>query len=184
LPRSASPGRLGGKTDRDRLKLLFGPYTAPPLRKGERTFCLFRDCPVVVAAWSDAPIPWPRCYYAEGRARGCGLLVDEELVRAIKHESAAAVMFWWGVSRNTARRWRGAFGVGRTDNEGTHRLVYGAIQANMDSRPYGGRVWTPGEAALAGALPDGEVARRTGRTRNAVAVKRRELGRAAVRAPR
>jgi hypothetical protein len=67
--------------DADRLKLLFGPYKAPPLRRGARTFCLYRDAPVVVAAWSDARLPWPRCHLAEGRARGHGLLVEKELAR-------------------------------------------------------------------------------------------------------
>ena len=64
--------------------------------------------------------------------------------------------------------WRRAFGVGRTDNERTHRLVEAAVQPGMDSRAAGGRLWTPEEAALVGALPDSEVARRTGRSTDAV----------------
>ncbi len=170
--------------DRERSKLLFGPYKAPPLKRGDRTWCLYRDASVIVATWSDAPISWPRCYLAEGRARAHGLLVDEALARAIKHESAAAVMHWWGVSRNTVRRWRGALGVGRLDNEGSRRLIHRAIQTNMDTRPYDARLWTAEETGLVGALPDSEVARRTGRTRNAVTVKRRKLGRAPVNARR
>jgi hypothetical protein len=164
----------------DKVKLLFGPYEAAPLKKGDRAWCLYRDAGVIVTTWSDAPTPWPRCHLAEGRARGHGLLVDEELARAIKHEAAAAVMHWWGVSRNTVRRWRGALGVGRLDNEGSRRLIHGAIQANMDARPYAARLWTAAETGLVGALPDSEVARRTGRTRNAVALKRRKLGRSPV----
>jgi hypothetical protein len=35
-------------TDADRLKLLFGPYKAPALRRGDRASCLVRDCLVVV----------------------------------------------------------------------------------------------------------------------------------------
>jgi hypothetical protein len=171
-------------TDRDRLKLLFGPYQTPALRHGDRTFCLFRDCAVVVWELSDAPIPWPRCHYADGRARGFGLLVDEEMLRAIRHESAAAVGFWWGVSRSTVQHWRGAFGVGRRDNEGTHRLVYGAVQASMDSRLHGGRVWTAEEVAILGAMTDAEAARRTGRSQSTVAWKRRRLGRPPVLAIR
>jgi hypothetical protein len=31
-----------------RLRLLRGPYKAPRLRRGDRAFCLFRDCDVVV----------------------------------------------------------------------------------------------------------------------------------------
>ena len=80
-------------TDRDRLKLLFGPYRAPPLRRGDRATCLYRDTTVVITSWTDAPIPWPRCRALDSRG-GFGLLVDEELARAVRHESAAAVMHW------------------------------------------------------------------------------------------
>jgi hypothetical protein len=41
---------------------------------------------------------------------------------------------------------------------------------------YPGRVWTTKERALLGKLPDDEVARRTGRTRNAVRQRREERG--------
>ena len=131
-------GVRAGRTPMARLnkvKLLFGPYKPPPLKRGDRAYCLFRGAPVVVTGCTDAPIPWPLCHLA-GYRRPCGrgILVDDELARAICHESVTAVKYWWGVSRNTARRWRGAFGVGRRDNEGTHRLVLGAIQANMDTR--------------------------------------------------
>jgi hypothetical protein len=43
--------------DNDRVKLLFGPYRAPPLKRGDRAFCLFRDCDVVVTSFTDARIP-------------------------------------------------------------------------------------------------------------------------------
>ena len=41
--------------------LLHGPYTPPPLRRGDKAICLFRDAEVIVTGWSDAPISWPRC---------------------------------------------------------------------------------------------------------------------------
>ena len=47
--------------DADRVKLLFGPYPAPPLKRGDRAHCLFRDCDVVINSWTDARIPRPRC---------------------------------------------------------------------------------------------------------------------------
>jgi hypothetical protein len=53
----------------DCVKLLFGPYRPPVLRKGDRAFCLFRDCAVVVTSWTDARIPWPRCRALDGRRR-------------------------------------------------------------------------------------------------------------------
>src|SRR5262245_45272797 len=114
--------------DRERVKLLFGPYTAPPLRRGARAFCQFRDAEVVVTSWTDAPIAWPRCRLLRGRG-GSGLLVDEELARAMRTESAAAVMFWWGASSTAVNNWPRALGVTRTNTEGTHRLMLAASAA-------------------------------------------------------
>src|SRR5262249_27961667 len=132
-------------TPDERLKLLFGPYTAPPLKRGNRAFCLYRNRAVLIGTWSDAPIPWPRCYLADRRACAFGVLVDEELARALRHESAAAIGYWGGVSRNTVRRWRGALGIRRMDPEGSRRLMLGAVQATIDIRPYEGRLWSPEE---------------------------------------
>lgn len=42
-------------------QLLHGPYTPPPLRRGDKATCLFRDGDVIVTSWSGARIPWPRC---------------------------------------------------------------------------------------------------------------------------
>ena len=78
-------------------RLLHGPYTPQPLRKGDRATCLFRDCDVVVTGWSDARIPWPRCRALGTHGGGSGLLVTEELAWAIRHESAAAIRHHWGV---------------------------------------------------------------------------------------
>jgi hypothetical protein len=171
-------------TDADRLKLLFGPYKPPALRRGDRAFCLYRDAAVVVSGWSAAPIPWPVCYLAGTRAAGRGLLVDEELARAVRHESAAAVCHWWGASPSAVQHWRKALGVGRTDAEGSRRLIRRAVQASLDARHADARLWSAEEVALLGALPDAEVARRTGRSPNAVALKRLALGRPPVRPQR
>jgi hypothetical protein len=70
--------------------LLFGPYRAPALRRGDRAYCLYRDAAVVVCGWTYAPAPWPRCYQVGRRGTGRGLLVEEGLARAVRHESAAA----------------------------------------------------------------------------------------------
>jgi hypothetical protein len=59
--------------------LLFGPYTPPALRRGERVTCLFRDCTVIVTSWTDAPISWPRCKPIDVPRTHPSLLVDEEL---------------------------------------------------------------------------------------------------------
>jgi hypothetical protein len=87
---------------------------------------LLRDCDVVITSWTDARIPWPRCRALDGTGGGSGLLLDEELARAVRHESAAAVMYWWGASSEAVKRWRRALGVGRTDNEGSRRLIRAA----------------------------------------------------------
>jgi hypothetical protein len=43
------------------------------------------------------------------------ILVNHELVRAVRHESAAAIRFWWGVSPGVVERWRRTLGVTRTN---------------------------------------------------------------------
>jgi hypothetical protein len=59
----------------------------------------------------------------EGHRGGSGILVDEELARAVRHESAAAIMFWWGVGGNAVWSWRKALGVSdHGGTEGTRRL--------------------------------------------------------------
>src|SRR4051812_17625224 len=90
-----------------RVCLHHGPYPAPLLRRGDRAACLARDCDVVITSWTAARIPWPRCC-AVGTRGGSGILVDEELARAIRTESAAAVRFWWSVSIRTMATWRKA----------------------------------------------------------------------------
>jgi len=159
--------------DPDKVKLLFGPYKPTPLQRGDVAFCYIRDYPVVVIGWSDARIPWPRCQPLDPPRQGRGLLIDDELARAIQHESALAVAHWWGVSVSTVWHWRKALGVTRKNNQGTYRLVLGAIGATLESRfgeggpqrPRGRpAVWSSWEVALLGALSDHEVARRTGRS--------------------
>jgi hypothetical protein len=175
-------------TDPDKIKLLFGPYKPPPLKVGDRAFCLFRDAEVVIYDWSLAPIPWPLCYIPGKRSGGKGLLVEEELARAIRHESSLAIQQWWGVSRGTVRRWRGALGIGRMDAEGSRRLIHqaalGGLNARHPQRWPEVRLWTAEELALVGKLPDAQVAYWTGRSLDAVSKMRQQAGLPAVRAKR
>jgi hypothetical protein len=131
------------------------------------------------------------------------LLVCEELARAVRTESAAAVQYWWGVSGNTVTLWRKILGVeGREGTEGSRRLcralrdkandaVRGkplspeqverrrrtALELNLGQYldPAHGAGWGDEELALLGELPDDEVARQTGRSKDAVRQKREEL---------
>jgi hypothetical protein len=191
-------------TDHDHVRLLFGPYRPPPLKRGDRTHCHYRDTLVIITSWSSAPIPWPRCRSLDSPGGGSGLLVDEELARAVRNESAAAVMHWWGASMTAVYHWRKALGTSRTDNQGTARLMLAAAekgaeavkerlwteeerercrQVNADKGlaenlvlGYHGPLWTPEDIALLGTVPDDEVARRTGRTPNGVRIMRTRLG--------
>ena len=106
----------------DRLRLLHAPYNPPPLKHGDRTTCLCRDRDVVITSWTDARISWPRCRANQHRGGYPGLLVNDELLRAIRTESEVAIMHWFGVSMITVWKWRKAFGISRLGTEGSRRL--------------------------------------------------------------
>jgi hypothetical protein len=184
----------------DRAKLLHAPYRPPRCRKGDRLTCLARDREVIVTGWTAGRIFWPVGIPAEKRTGRPSIVVDEELARAIRSESAAAVKFWWGVGDLVVWKWRKALGVTRTNNPGTHRLVQAAAEAGaavMSRREYTpeecaerweravrlnlgrhlvlgyhGPRWTRAQLRLLGKYPDEEVARRTGRTVCAVRCQR------------
>src|SRR5262249_9752796 len=135
ITRLAPAERRGGPMTRvahDRVKLLHGPYEVPRLRRGDRTFFLFKDCDVVITGWTDARISWPRCRPLDVPRTRPSLLVDEELACAIRQESATALRFWWGVSTRVVRRWRQALGVTCTNNEGSQRLIRAASQRGAE----------------------------------------------------
>lgn len=191
----------------DRVKLLHDPYHPPRLRRGDRAFCLLKDSDVIVKGWTAARISWPKCRPVDVPLGQPSILVDEELARAIRQESAAALEFWWGVSDFVVMRWRRALGVTRVNNAGSQRLIRAAsdkgasrrrgknlpaheverrrqtaIELNLGQylRPgYNrGPWWTKEEMALLGVLQDEEVARQTGRSIAGVRHKRESLGRA------
>lgn len=110
-----------------RPELIAGPYVPPSLVRGDRATCLYRDSDVVVTSWTAARIAWPRCR-ALGRRGGSGLLVDDELKRAVTTESAEAIAFWFGVSGTTVWEWRRAFGISRSGTEGSKRLYDAASE--------------------------------------------------------
>src|SRR5580692_10451933 len=107
--------------------LIAGPYLPPQLKKGDRAFCHYRDCDVIITGWSNARIPWPRCR-AIGAGSGPGLLIDEELERAIRTESAIALKHWFGVSTKAVWNWRRSFGIGQWGTQGSRRLHKRTVQ--------------------------------------------------------
>jgi hypothetical protein len=191
--------------DPDRVKLLLGPYRAPPLKKGDRATCLFKDSDVIVTGWTGARNSWPRCRPLDVPRSHPSLLVDDELARAIRQESAAAIQHWWGVSVAVVWRWRKALGAGRKNCEGTRRLMrdaseQGAARTRGVKLPpeqverrrrtaielgYVRRIrpgynlspwWSPRKVALLGRLPDEDVAAKVGRSPDAVRQKREKQG--------
>src|SRR5262249_44827146 len=185
----------------DPYRLPHGPYTPPALRRRDRATCLFRDADVVITGWSDGRISWPRCRRPGTHGGGSGLLVDEELARAVRLESSLAIQFWFGVSYSVVCRWRKALAV-PVLNEGSARLRQGLNAQLADGRrgkrlppeqverrrqtarelglrpPQrpGGRPWTEDALAQLGTVPDGELAARIGRTATAVRVIRTRRG--------
>jgi hypothetical protein len=191
----------GNSTD-GKHDLLFGPYTPPALRRGDRATCLFRDADVIITGWSDGRIPWPRCRRLDTHGGGSGLLVDNDLARAVRTESSLAIQYWFGVKVSVVWRWRKALGVSRWDTMGSRRLLRqnseaGAaslrgkrippelVQRRVQNRRSKGPIkmhrwreagWTADQLALLGTMPDGELAARIGRTEGAVRVQRSRLG--------
>jgi hypothetical protein len=186
-----------------KIPVLHFSYETPNLRRGDPVDCLVRDCEIVITGWTDGPIPWP-CGCPRRRSPGSpGILVEEELARAVRHESAKAVAYWWGVSGPTVCKWRRALGVDRQNNEGTQLLVHAAIdRATKANRRIGitdsyrqkqrenalrhrfwelapkvtrGIPWTPEQLALLGTMYDREVAERTGHPKKSVQRTRQKL---------
>src|SRR5437762_843923 len=102
--------------DRERFKLLHGPYRLPRCRIGRKLFCEIRGW-VTVARMSGGRIPWPMCQVGRtGRARA--YILTGDLVRAVQCESAQSIRYWWGVGSYTVWHWRKELGIGQY-NEGT-----------------------------------------------------------------
>jgi hypothetical protein len=157
----------------------------------------------VVTGWTEARISWPRCRARSHRRGGPGLLVNEDLVRAIRTESALALRYWFGVGPTLVWKWRQAFGVEKL-NEGSARLRQALNQElgeNVRGIPlpadqverrrrtalertlgqylqpgYHGPWWTTEEDDLVKRLWPAEAARQIGRTLVAVSKRRRVLG--------
>jgi hypothetical protein len=165
---------------------------------------LARDTYVIITGWTDALIPWPRCRSLEARGGGSGILVDELLAFAVRHESATAIKHWWLVSTTTVWWWRKSLGVKRADPEGSQRLIQAAAEMGAEENKcreysdeeraecaqrakelnlaqylqtgYHGPLWTAEQVALLGTMPDDELAALLGKSIQAVYMKREKLG--------
>jgi DNA-binding CsgD family transcriptional regulator/predicted DNA-binding protein YlxM (UPF0122 family) len=81
-------------------------YQPPDVRMGDWIEDVL-DGLVQVGAWSEARISWP-CRKQRGQRSVifCGALVE-----AAKNETAAALVYWFGISIKTAYKWRDAVNV-------------------------------------------------------------------------
>jgi hypothetical protein len=170
---------------------LIGSYRAPGVKRGRRVRCLYRKCACRVTSWTDAPIPWPRVRP----------VVNAELRRAIRTESADALKYWFGAATTVVWKWRREFGVGgRATTKGSKLAIRAAAVKGAEAikakqwtdeeldrksvtakrlglRP--GPRWTPerggwteAEVALLGTDHDKVIAARIGRTVSAVTSQR------------
>ena len=85
-----------------------GPYRTPRYRIGRRVQCQVRG-EMKITGTSNGRIPWPM-----GKVKGHNtptLVVYRDLAKALRVESASAVLYWWGVARGTVRLWRRSLDV-------------------------------------------------------------------------
>ena len=122
---------------------LIGTYSAPAVKRGEVVTCLYRDRDCAITVLSDAAIQWPRCQ-PRGEQGGSGLWVNDDLAKAIRTESAAALRSWFGVSATVVWKWRKAFGVGgRATTRGSRAAI--RVAARKGAAAMKSRGWTPDE---------------------------------------
>ena len=94
--------------DKERFLLVYGPYE-PPLFKGGFLVDAVRG-KVRFGKYSKALIPWP-IFKKQGSRGSGGHVLCGDLLRALQHESGAAICYHWGVCAGTVLKWRRALGL-------------------------------------------------------------------------
>lgn len=74
---------------------------------------------VVITGITDGRIPWP--VGRRRKERATTLVIYAGLVDALRRESLSAVCHWWGITPQTATKWRRELGIGAM-TEGTVKL--------------------------------------------------------------
>lgn len=129
--------------------LLFGPYHPPACRVGDWLSDEVLGL-VEVSGWTDGPICWPK----RKRPGLPTIIFTDELVRAIRSESARAVAGAWGFTPSTVSNWRRALDVERI-TQGTRQLLrtnYDPEQGAAASAK--GRATIAADPAIRGAIAE------------------------------
>src|SRR5262245_4674218 len=143
-------------TDRERFRLLFGPYRTPVFHCGDVVHCERRG-EVIITGLSSGPIAWPIGKRRQkGRARA--LILSADLAEAVRRAKIAAA------KRGKPRPPHVGQAVAAA-HRGTHhtpetrRRMSETHKRRGTRPPDGARVWTQEEDELVRTLPAAEAAR-------------------------
>lgn len=139
-------------------RLRFGPYKPPRYYRGDTLSCELRG-ETTLAGMTAARIAWPQGKFGRNRA----IIVCGDLVRALEHESACAVMQWWGVGKTLVNQWRRALGVPKL-TEGDRLVRAENVDSQAAGRHYGRCGPKPKTPSAAERLRRPTVASRSRRT--------------------
>jgi hypothetical protein len=193
------------------VKTRLDDHLVPAIVSGEfrllvlgRVYCLYRKSWCNVIGFTDAPIPWP-VVRRQRSLGGHGLLVNRTMLRAIRFESASALMHHFGVGSHAVWNWRWKFleDAARFATRGSRVLHKRASRAGAEAiktkewtdaeleakaaaaKRIGLRPpprwtperggWTAAEVKLLEKMRDADVAAKTGRTEAAARAKRRRI---------
>ena len=113
-------GRYDTLEQEEKFKLISGPYSPPVVPIGGHLKCELRG-DLKVGGYTNAIIPWPVALNHAKQLILCG-----DLVRALKTESRAAVVFHFGISPQWISEYRGRLGIERF-TPGSMRLFWRTV---------------------------------------------------------